>query len=322
MHGKKSQQALVALADGSAFLPLPPAEIPADAPPDADAQLRMISLAADYLENTMPKLPNFFATRTTIRYEETARFDAVNKKMNYEPLRTEEQFKESVIYRDGNEVADARTEKHGNRGTNDPYLITYGTFGPLLDFARDAIATPGALIWSRWEQSPAGLRAVFGYTVPAERSLFRVQGCCLPDGHGTSGFDKGTGHHGEIAIDPASGAILRLQAEADLTNFPKVALSSIMITYGPVQLGGKAYICPLRSVSILRSRSVNMLMDWDEGFRAYGPYATMVNDITYQDYHMSRGESHLLPGFTPEAGENSPGSGSAPAPAAVPPPHN
>ena len=310
MHGKKSQQALQALADESAFLPLPPAEISADAPPDAAAQLRMISLAADYLKNTTPKLPDFFATRSTIRYEETAQFNAVSRKVNYEPLRAAEHFKETVIYRNGNEVADSGAGKRRDRETKDPYLITYGTFGPVLDFVRDAISAPGALTWSRWEQSPGGPRAVFRYVVPAKKSLFRVRGCCLPDSYGTSGFDSQAGYHGEIAIDPASGAILRLQGTADLKAFPPVALSDIMITYGPVEIGGKTYICPLRSVSIMRSRSATVLMDGDEGFRTYGPYATMVNDITYGGYHMSRAESRLMPGFKPEMDESSPGSGS------------
>jgi hypothetical protein len=312
MHGKKSQQALVALADQSAFLPLPPAEISQDAPPDAAAQQSMISLTADYLKNTMPKLPDFFATRTTIRYQETAKFDAVRRKVNYEPLRATENFKETVIYRNGNEVANSGAGRRRDRGTNDPYLITYGTFGPVLDFVREAISAPGALKWSRWEPGPGGPRAVFRYAIPAKTSLFRVRGCCLPDGHGASEFDNQAGYHGEISIDPANGAILRLQGKADLEAFPPVTLSDIMITYGPVEIGGKTYICPLRSVSILRSRSVTVLMEGDEGFRTYGPYATMVNDITYRDYHMSRGESHLMPGFKPEAGETIPASGPKP----------
>ena len=320
MHGKKSQQALLALADQSAFLPPPPAEISADTPPDAATQQRMISLIADYLKNTMPKLPDFFATRTTIRYEETAKFDAVSRKISYESLRTAENFNETVTYRNGNEIADSGAGKRRHRETSHPYLITYGTFGPVLDFVRDAIAAPGALQWSRWEQSPAGPRAVFRYAIPAKKSPFRVRGCCLPDGNGTTWFDNEAGYHGDIAIDPASGAILRLRGTADLKAFPPVAVSDIMITYGPVEIGGKTYICPLRSVSILRGRSVNVLMEGDQGFRTYGPYATLVNDITYKDYHMSRGESHLMPGFKPEAGERFPRSGSVPAPAAVPPP--
>jgi hypothetical protein len=60
---------------------------------------------------------------------------------------------------------------------------------------------------------------------------------------------------------------------------------------------------PLRSVFFMRSRSVIILTDGEEGFRTYGPYATMMNDITYGDYHMSRGESRLIPGFTPEGSD-------------------
>jgi VWFA-related protein len=70
LRSKRARQALVALADASAFLGPPPAEIPADAPPEAGAQRSMISLAVDYLNKTIPKLPNFYATRTTVRYEE------------------------------------------------------------------------------------------------------------------------------------------------------------------------------------------------------------------------------------------------------------
>jgi hypothetical protein len=41
-----------------------------------------------------------------------------------------------------------------------------------------------------------------------------------------------------------------------------------------------------------------------------GPYATMMNDITYGGYHMSRAESHLMPGVRRDVDESSPGSGS------------
>ena len=298
-HGKKTQQALTVLADKSAFVLPPFAEIPAVAPPDAVAQQRMIALVGDYLRDTLPKLPNYFADRTTVRYEEIAEFDAVHRRLLYEPLQMAESFKEAVLYRDGKEVADPGAAKRKKRKSNEPYLITYGTFGPALGFVRDAIAAPGGLAWSRWEQSPTGLLAVFSYRIPVDKSLYQIAGCCLPDGDGTNGFAIRAGYHGEIAIDPASGAILRLQAQEDPKGFTVVSRSDILITYGPVDIGGKTFICPQRSVSIMRIRSLSLLMDWDEGFRTYGPYETMVNDITYGDYHMFRGESRMLPGFNP-----------------------
>ena len=298
-HGKKTQQALTVLADKSAFVPPPLAEIPAVAPPDATAQQRMMALVSEYLRDTLPKLPNYFAGRTTVRYEEIADFDAVHRRLLYQPLQMAESFKEAVIYRDGKEVADPGAAKRKKRKSNEPYLITYGTFGPALGFVRDAIAAPGGLKWSRWEQSPSGLRAVFNYRIPVDKSLYQIAGCCLPDGDGTTGFAIRAGYHGEIAIDPASGAILRLQAQEDPKGFTVVSRSDILITYGPVEIGGKTFICPQRSVSIMRIRSLSLLMDWDEGFRTYGPYETMVNDIAYADYHMFRGESHMMPGFNP-----------------------
>jgi len=74
-----------------------------------------------------------------------------------------------------------------------------------------------------------------------------------------------------------------------------------MIEYGPVEIGGKTYDCPLRSVSIMRSRSVGILSEWGESFRTYGPYATMLNDVHLQSLpHVSGPNLAFLPGFTPE----------------------
>ena len=85
------------------------------------------------------------------------------------------------------------------------------------------------------------------------------------------------------------------------TSNPQLRLPSVdmMIEYGPVEIGGKTYICPLRSISIVRGRSVRILSEWDEFFRTYGPYATMLNDITFDRYHIFRSESHVLPDFIP-----------------------
>ncbi len=192
----------------------------------------------------MPKLPNFFAARTTVHYEETAQFNGASSRVDFEPLHATENFKETVLYRNGSEVADAGTTKRRKRNAQAPYLITYGTFGPILGFVQDAIAVPSALTWSRWERGPHGTRAVFRYAVPLKRSLYRISGCCLPGGAGTTGFQILAGYHGEITLDPASGAILRLEAEADIARLPPIDSSNIMITYGPVDIGGKSFHLP------------------------------------------------------------------------------
>jgi hypothetical protein len=106
-------------------------------------------------------------------------------------------------------------------------------------------------------------------------------------------------YHIEVAVDPDSGAILRLAFQFDLKSTTPLTSSDIMIEYGPVEIGGKTYDCPLRSVTIMRSPSVAVLSEWDESFSSYGPYSTMLNDISFDRHHMFRSESRLLPGFVP-----------------------
>jgi len=294
---KKARQALAALADVSAFLDPPRAEVPADAPPDADGQRRMISRAVDYLNNTIPKLPNFYATRTTVRYEETPKYVEARIPVDYQPLHAAASSKATVLYRNGKEVVDSRGAKGKKRKAADRYLLTYGVFGPLLGAVTDAIAS--GLTWNRWEQGADEPHAVFVYQIPSEKSRYQVGACCLPDGGGTSPFEETVGYHGEIAIDPTSGAILRLELVADLKSTTPLVRSDIMITYGPVEIGGKTYICPVKSVSISKGRSVLPLREWDESFRTYGPYTTMLNDVAFEQYHMFRAKSRMLTGFNP-----------------------
>jgi VWFA-related protein len=301
LRGNKARQSLTALADASAFLDPPSAEIPTNAPPSAAEQLRMLDLASDYLKVAITKLPNFFATRITVRYEETPQYFEGNTKSDYQPLHVAESSKETMLYRNGYEVTDPGKKRKAKQ----PSLVTYGTFGPVLGLVRDAIAVSSDLTWSRWEQDPDGPRAVFRYNVPAHRSLYQVWGCCLPDGDGLGSFEKLAGYHGQITIDPATGAVLRLEAEADLKGFLPVVRSDIMVAYGPVEIGGSTYIRPVRSVSIMRMRSVTTLTEWDESYKTYGPYATMLNDITYDDYHVFKAKSRVLPGFNPAPGEKS-----------------
>ena len=100
-------------------------------------------------------------------------------------------------------------------------------------------------------------------------------------------------------MNPATGAIIRLMAISELNGFLPVSQSEILVEYGKVTIGGKLYICPVRSVSMTRMRSVVTLREWDESFRTYGPYTTMLNDISYDNYHVFRGESRILPDYQP-----------------------
>jgi hypothetical protein len=304
LHGKKAREALEALADLSIFRDPPPDEASSEAAPDAAAQQQLLASAAAYLNETIPKLPDFFATRTATEYVEASAHGEVVPQNSTEPLHMTGKSRGSVLYRNGRELADAKVQRHGS---NSEYLMTYGTFGPMLKVMKAVLSSPSGLTWNHWEQGGDGPVAVFRYAVPASKSLYRATGCCFPDGQGTAGFAIVPGYHGEIAIDRASGGILRITMQADLDGIVPVNHSDIAVIYGPVEIGGKPYILPLTSVSVVRQRTVATLKQEDQSFRDWGPYTTVLSEFDFSGYHKFRAEVRMLGGYTPGAGQESTG---------------
>jgi hypothetical protein len=297
LHGSKARDALKEVADESEFLPTPPsAEISVKPPPDQAAQQRLLALAIDYLDHILPKLPNFFASRTALRFGERAAYHEVGTKIDAVPLHVEEESKATVLYRHGEKIVDA-TSLQG-KPTEDRRLSTFGTFRPLLRMVRSVMSTTGNLTWSRWELGNGGQQAVFRYAVPSAESLYEVAGCCLPEGDGTTRFRILPAYHGEIAIDSASGAILRVQLQTDLQGFVPAERSDMMVVYSPVQIDGRTYVLPVRGLNVWRGRSVQYLKEWNEGFQTWGPYETQMNDLTFDHDHIFSGEVRILPDFT------------------------
>jgi hypothetical protein len=117
-------------------------------------------------------------------------------------------------------------------------LSTWGVFGPILGTVL-VDAAKSTLAWSHWEQAAVGPLAVFRYAVPKGKSNYEVKFVV-----GQYVFKELVGYHGEMVIDPASGAILRLTLEADMKPDELIGRAAILVEYGPVEIGGKTYICP------------------------------------------------------------------------------
>jgi hypothetical protein len=294
-HDKKLRESLEMIADESTFLDPPSAEISADPPPDQVEQQRILSAAADYLSRAIPKLPDFFATRTAIFYREAAPYPGLNTTDMPEPLHSEQQSKETVLYSKGEEVVSSALP---DTGTGGQPLQTYGTFGPILNVLEFLLKSPGDVTWGWWETSANGRRAVFRYRIAGTPTLDLV-GCCYPNGGKDARIGISSGSHGEFVVDPETGAILRVQTESDLPGFVPTKRSDMMVSYGPVEIGGKTYVVPLRSVNVWRSRSVATLLQWNVGFATWGPYETEMNVFTFDQYHMFRGNARIVPGFKP-----------------------
>jgi hypothetical protein len=112
---------------------------------------------------------------------------------------------------------------------------------------------------------------VFRYSVRAENPRYGVVHCCLASGQVFTTLPE---HHCELAIDPNTGAILRITVESEpgwiretnLTPLRPVLFSDMMVEYGPVEIGGRSFICPQRSVVLTRERTVRTAGFWGLNF--------------------------------------------------------
>lgn len=284
------------IAAQSAFLPLPSSEILADPPPDPIEQKRVLAAAKNYLSEVIPKLPDFFATRTATYYGEVVPYSGLDSKVEPQPLHLQNERKDTVIYRRGEEVVEP--QRSAQASTGGAPMNTYGIFGPILISLEQVLNMTGAVAWKEWEKSASGPLAVFSF-VNAANPLVTLAGCCYPDGGKNARTEIHPGSHGEITIDPASGAILRFQIEYDMQGFVPTRVSGIVVEYGPVTIDGKAYIVPQYSVSFIRLRSVITLSEWNVGFPTWGPYVTQMNIFHFDQYHRFISKSRVLPGFEP-----------------------
>jgi hypothetical protein len=227
----------------------------------------------------------------------------------------------TVLYRDGREVREVLGETGAKDARDTPSsngLNAWGVFGPLLSTVMEDVLR-GKMIWSHWEQGPTGPLAVFRYEVLEGRSHYEVSYCCVGSNSGdfkripSPLFETVPGYHGEIAVDPVSGAILRLVLQTDLQPTLPIVRADTIVEYGPEEIGGETYICPVKSVSASKSAVSSVNAPWFYTGTTTGPKMTTLNDAVFRQYHLFRGETRILPQGKDERDTNP----TAPVPPAV-----
>ena len=289
LPGVKSQMALQALADSSAFLDPPAVEIASAPAPDSDALYKMLVPVANYVHTTLHQLPNFIAQREITGFEG-------------QPPHFNGRLTSTITYRDHKELVEKADAQSRINQPETPGLVTHGVFGPILTTVlKDALTS--SIRWGRWEAGSNGSVAVLLYTVPMEKSHYsawstgRGNSCAAGYAGGldalrTIGDPTCTGteagrpaaYHGEIAFDPTSGAILRLAIVADMSPNDSIIRDDIAVEYGSVEIGGKSYICPVRSISLMIERTAD--------YR--GLPQRLLNDVVYREYHRFGSESRMM----------------------------
>jgi hypothetical protein len=316
LPGEKSRAALLAIADASAFLAPPADGIAADPVPEQKAQGQILLRAIEYVGEETEKLPNFIATRQTIRFQDTKNVPYANVPEYFTPgvFHLMDRNSAQVRYVGWME-AEEEQRWGGSHGpphwvTEDPEseatfrpshmgLYTRGIFGPLLagvmhDIAEEKVG------WSRWEKSPAGTLAVFRFSIDEDQSTYYVKWCCyMRPGGGLNEFEAVPPYHGEIAMEPETGRVVRLTVMAELEKDAPITQTGIVVEYGPVDIGSKSYFLPRKAISKSLGPATHVT-NWTqtdfEIVKTIDKFSvTALNDMRFEQYKVFRGELRIVP---------------------------
>ena len=133
-------------------------------------------------------------------------------------------------------------------------------------------------------------------------------------------------------MNPIDGSILRLteMSRYKLEQFgSRMEDVDTMVEYGSVEIGGRAYLCPVKGVFVSFEPPLPLWymtrIDADRFDRSWGlsedPAWEMVNDMTFTNYHLFRAKAHILAGGAPEPDAAPSASSPATAPAPSSPQH-
>jgi VWFA-related protein len=366
--GPRTALALQLLSDQSAFLDPPASELPATALPDDASQQRMMDAARGYVVQTWSRLPNFFVTRVTNRFDDSPQVLVRGDWPVRAGMHVVGTASREVTFRDGLEVQDSTPAAVAASNPAKPALEvglrTWGEFGPALSVVLTDVVK-GTINFSHWEQTSAGIAAVYKYSVPKSASHYSVHYCCLRQddyaqrremGYGGSGRGRGgsnlqpnlprndvsqaftetPGYHGSLSVDPATGAVVRITIEAELKTGDPLIRASTMVEYGPVAIGDRSFICPVRSLALSMedpgTGGVQVLSSATTDSTAWGGSAArpdhtpimLVNETSFTHYHRLGATMRMLAdGEAPETpapkSDVPPGNGDTVA--TVAPPH-
>ena len=324
--GKHTREALTELADMSAFLNPPVADVRPDPPPDRATQRRILWAGVQFAGTTMMRLPDFYATRETTHFEDTLSQQSVysmgsiamGSRLNslsvqpagvgtetaFKALHSTGSYSTTVTFRDGHEVLDEDTETHKKAEEPALGLTTDGEFGPTLVLViRDAMQSH--VSWLRWAQGASAPVAVYRYTVLKSHAHYRV-------GITTAGKAEALypAYHGEFEVDPATGAILQLSVVMDFEPPHASMQAAILVDYAQVTIGDRSYICPVRGVAF---SAIPILSPGAAADDPALPVQEELNDVAFTHYHQFRSDVRIVANGSGDEGTTAGGESATPA---------
>jgi hypothetical protein len=182
---------------------------------------------------------------------------------------------------------------------------------PSLGAVFEEAQAAGDIKWLRWETLNGKQAAVYSFDVPKKKAHFAVNVCCFPDvsqagvatfqsagiasaaggaGGAKGNFQTNTNwhnykasvpYHGEFFIDADSGTVVRMITEAELKPSDVVHQEDTRVDYGPVNVGGKTLVLPIKTVI-----ATEVVPNGDSG--SAGRYSTRRTLFTseYKEYQL------------------------------------
>lgn len=171
----------------------------------------------------------------------------------------------------------------------------------------------GNITWLRWENINGKPAAVFAFEIPKKKSHLGVNVCCFPNvdqtgvarfssaavgglqggsGGATGNFQtttdwhpykaNGVPYHGEFFVDPDTGIVVRMITEGEFKSSEVVHQLDTRVDYGPVKVGDKTVILPMRTV-------INTEVVPNGDSQAAGKFSTRCTlfTIEYKNYQLA-----------------------------------
>jgi len=283
LPGPETQQQLELLAAVSVIQPPPRVELPGEPAPDQSTKQKIVRSARDYARNALHIVPNYLAVRETLAFNNLPTESSNRHKKPTIEMHFANETRSGIAVRNGREVSSSLPghEDSDHFGLSSG-LSSWGEFGAVLAVILGD-ASDESLHWHRWQRNESGMQmAVFGYKIPRSSSHYTVDFCCYRQAEDDAiehAFRDKPGYHGEIYINPANGEVVQITLEADLSETDPVSRSAVAVEYGHVMIGGKRYVCPVRSVAILEGYNADIKKIDGIGLERH------VNEVKFTDYH-------------------------------------
>jgi hypothetical protein len=270
--GKHSIEQIYVLEARSAVLPPPASDLPATPAPDAAAQKAILDKAVDYTTKSYAQLPHLTAIKTTLRFQDNMEAVAACSGMAG--------CAKDVVTSPG--FSNWAPFIHFISSSETPVVSEHGMEIMLSKKDKTPWGANGMIAL----QGPEPNLGVFSFKVPITNSRLAVDVCCFPTsiqagiarfynsmdasavagdeaapggaGGATGNFQTTTNYdqhfkatvpyHGEIFVDLNTRIVVRLITQAEFKTSDEVQQEDQRIDYGPVMVGTKAMVLPVKTV--------------------------------------------------------------------------